>query len=143
MLIEPIKTSYADISINDIFSFPHTFTLQQLDLFSDLTGDKNPIHLDNRFAIDAGFESNLVYGMLSASLFSRLIGMYCPGKDGLYLSQTLDFRKPIYTEREIIVKGTIIKKFDKFKMIKMKTEIIDQENTFVSGEASARFISDE
>jgi hypothetical protein len=43
---------------------------------------------------------------------------------------------------EITVKGTVLKKFDKFKMIKMKTEIIDDINTYVTGEASARFIID-
>lgn len=143
MLIEPISQSYNEISVDDIFSFPHTFTLDQLSLFSDLTGDKNPIHLDEEFSQNSGFETNLVYGMLSASLFSKLIGMYCPGKNGLYLSQTLDFKKPIYIDEEVIVRGTVTKKFDKFQMLKMKTEIIDQKNIFVSGEASAKFIVNE
>ncbi|MDB3994411.1 MaoC family dehydratase [Gammaproteobacteria bacterium] len=143
MLIEPISQSYNEISVDDIFSFPHTFTLDQLSLFSDLTGDKNPIHLDEEFSRNSGFETNLVYGMLSASLFSKLIGMYCPGKNGLYLSQTLDFKKPIYIDEEVIVRGTVTKKFDKFQMLKMKTEIIDQKNIFVSGEASAKFIVNE
>ena len=143
MLIEPISQSYNEISVDDIFSFPHTFTLDQLSLFSDLTGDKNPIHLDEEFSQNSGFETNLVYGMLSASLFSKLIGMYCPGKNGLYLSQTLDFKKPIYIDEEVIVRGTVTKKFDKFQMLKMKTEIIDQKNIFVSGEASAKLIVNE
>ena len=143
MLIEPISQSYNEISVDDIFSFPHTFTLDQLSLFSDLTGDKNPIHLDEEFSQNSGFETNLVYGMLSASLFSKLIGMYCPGKNGLYLSQTLDFKKPIYIDEEVIVRGTVTKKFDTFQMLKMKTEIIDQKNIFVSGEASAKFIVNE
>ena len=143
MLIEPISQSYNEISVDDIFSFPHTFTLDQLSLFSDLTGDKNPIHLDEEFSQNSGFETNLVYGMLSASLFSKLIGMYCPGKNGLYLSQTLDFKNPIYIDEEVIVRGTVTKKFDKFQMLKMKTEIIDQKNIFVSGEASAKFIVNE
>ena len=70
MLIEPISQSYNEISVDDIFSFPHTFTLDQLSLFSDLTCDKNPIHLDEEFSQNSGFETNLFYGMLSASLFS-------------------------------------------------------------------------
>jgi len=143
MFINPHELKYDDVLINDVFTFSHTFTNDELELFSGLTGDTNPLHLDYKFAQKNGFESEVVYGMLSASLFSRLIGVYCPGKNGLYLSQTIYFKKPLYVEKEVTVKGTIIQKFDNFDMIKIKTEITDQDDIFVSGEARAKFLINE
>tara|TARA_B100000212_G_C27383861_1_gene538274 strand:+ start:2462 stop:2896 length:435 start_codon:yes stop_codon:yes gene_type:complete len=140
---EPCDKKYEDISIDDVFAFNHKFSSKDLDIFSKLSGDKNLLHLDYDFAVSKGFNSEVVFGMLSASLFSRLIGMHCPGKNALYLSQSMDFKRPLFLDNEITVKGTVLKKFDKFKMIKMKTEIIDEKNIYVTGEASAKFIIDE
>ena len=142
MSFEPHDRKYEDVLINDVFTFNHTFSRRDLDAFSQLSGDRNLLHLDGDFALRKGFKTEVVFGMLSAALFSRLIGMYCPGKNALYLSQSVDFKKPLFLNSEITVKGTVLKKFDKFKMIKMKTEIIDDINTYVTGEASARFIID-
>tara|TARA_Y200000002_G_scaffold319861_1_gene279424 strand:- start:3873 stop:4304 length:432 start_codon:yes stop_codon:yes gene_type:complete len=142
MSFEPHDKKYEDVLVDDVFTFNHTFSREDIDVFSKITGDRNLLHLDRDFALRKGFKSEVVFGMLSASLFSRLIGMYCPGKNALYLSQSIDFKKPLFVNSEITVKGTVLKKFDKFKMIKMKTEIIDDTNIYITGEASARFIID-
>tara|TARA_A100001015_G_scaffold254385_1_gene295133 strand:+ start:341 stop:772 length:432 start_codon:yes stop_codon:yes gene_type:complete len=142
MSFEPHDKKYEDVLVDDVFTFNHTFSREDIDVFSKITGDRNLLHLDKDFALRKGFKSEVVFGMLSASLFSRLIGMYCPGKNALYLSQSIDFKKPLFVNSEITVKGTVLKKFDKFKMIKMKTEIIDDTNIYITGEASARFIID-
>ena len=142
MSFEPHDKKYEDVLVDDVFTFNHTFSREDIDVFSKITGDRNLLHLDRDFALRKGFKSEAVFGMLSASLFSRLIGMYCPGKNALYLSQSIDFKKPLFVNSEITVKGTVLKKFDKFKMIKMKTEIIDDTNIYITGEASARFIID-
>tara|TARA_X000000368_G_C22987696_1_gene692907 strand:- start:294 stop:725 length:432 start_codon:yes stop_codon:yes gene_type:complete len=143
MLISPHELKYDDVLISDVFTFSHKFINEDLELFSRLTGDTNSLHLDYKFAQKNGFESQVVYGMLSASLFSRLIGVYCPGKNGLYLSQTIDFKKPLYLEKEVTVKGTVIKKFDNFDMVEIKTEIFDLDDVFVSGVARAKFLINE
>ena len=142
MSFEPHDRKYEDVLVGDVFTFNHTFSREDIDAFSKISGDRNLLHLDRDFALRKGFRSEVVFGMLSASLFSKLIGMYCPGKNSLYLSQSMDFKKPLFVNSEITVKGTVFKKFDKFNMIKMKTEIIDDKNTYVTGEASARFITD-
>jgi len=142
MSFDPHDRKYEDVLVGDVFTFNHTFSREDIDAFSKISGDRNLLHLDRDFALRKGFNSEVVFGMLSASLFSKLIGMYCPGKNALYLSQSMNFKKPLFVNSEITVKGTVLKRFDKFKMIKMKTEIIDGTNTYVTGEASARFITD-
>ena len=110
---EPCDKKYEDISIDDVFAFNHKLSSKDLDIFSKLSGDKNLLHLDYDFAVSKGFNSEVVFGMLSASLFSRLIGMHCPGKNALYLSQSMDFKRPLFLDNEITVKGTVLKKIFK------------------------------
>jgi len=136
----PANLTFEEIEINSKYKFKRTFRKPDLQLFSELTGDSNPLHMDENYIKDSNFKENVVFGMLSASLFSTLVGMYCPGKNALYLSQTLDFRNPLHLDDEIIVRGEVIEKYDKFDMIKMKTEILNDNCIFVSGEAKVKVI---
>ena len=78
------------------FEFKKVITNEDLDSFAKIVGDYNPLHCDVEFAKKKGFKDRVVYGMLAGSLFSTLVGMVCPGKNNLYLSQNLNFREPIY-----------------------------------------------
>jgi 3-hydroxybutyryl-CoA dehydratase len=63
--------------------------------FARLCGDDNPIHLDADYAASTRFGGRIVHGLLTASLFSTLLGTRLPGPGSIYLSQTLDFRAPV------------------------------------------------
>jgi 3-hydroxybutyryl-CoA dehydratase len=63
--------------------------------FADLTGDRNPLHLDDAFARTTRFESRIVHGMLTASLISAVLGMKLPGPGAIYVSQSIFFRAPV------------------------------------------------
>lgn len=136
----PADLSFDDIKIDSVYEFKKTFYRQDLDAFSSLSGDSNPLHLDERYAETTIFKKNVVFGMLSSSLFSALVGMYCPGKKALYLSQTLNFKKPLFLDTEIIVRGSVIGKNQKFNTVKIKTEILDEENVYVNGEARIKIL---
>jgi len=140
MKAKPADLNFDDIEIGGVYEFKKTFYKEDLDTFSLLSGDLNPLHLDEEYAGKTIFKKNVVFGMLSSSLFSALVGMYCPGKKALYLSQTLNFRKPLFLETEITVRGTVVEKNKNFKVIKIKTEILDQENIYVSGDAKVKIL---
>jgi 3-hydroxybutyryl-CoA dehydratase len=74
------------------------FTLSDTDIerFAAATGDHNPVHLDDEAARAAGFSGRLAHGMLTASVFSRILGTHFPGPGTIYLGQTLRFRAPVY-----------------------------------------------
>jgi len=92
--------------------------------FAQLSGDFNPLHMDESYAQTTDFKKRICHGMLLASFFSKLVGMYIPGRRSLYLSQTLKFISPCYIGDEIIVKGTVISKSDVTRIINLKTSII-------------------
>ena len=74
--------------------------------------------------------------MLLASLFSRLVGMYLPGKKALYLSQSLKFISPCFVNDEIIIKGKILKKSTSSRIVTLETKIMKNEDiNVVIGEA--------
>jgi 3-hydroxybutyryl-CoA dehydratase len=73
-----------DLNVGDTASVSKIFTEEDVQGFSDLSLDKNPIHLDQSYAEQSVFGKKIVHGMLAASLFSGLLGMKLPG-EGKYL----------------------------------------------------------
>jgi len=126
---------FADIKEGEIYQFTRKITFDDVLKFADLTGDFNPLHVDKEFGKNSQFKQNIVHGMLAGSLFSTLVGMNCPGKNSLYLSQTLNFKKPIFYDDTITVKGTVIAKNDVIHLITLKTEIIKEGKVCINGEA--------
>lgn len=139
---KPASLNLSDISVGDVFTFDHTFTRDDVLSYSNLIGDFNPIHVDESFHLVSHFKGNLIHGMLAASLFSTLVGMYCPGENSLYLSQTLKFKKPLFPNDQLAVKGTVIHKNESLKVLTIKTEIFRNGEVAVTGEAMAKMMEE-
>ena len=77
-------------------SYRKTFTEEDVERFIAITGDVNPLHVDDDFAAGTRFGRRVLHGMLTASLFSTMVGMFIPGRGAIYRSQTLSFLKPVY-----------------------------------------------
>ncbi|MDO8425862.1 MAG: MaoC family dehydratase [bacterium] len=131
---------YGDIVVGDVYEFTRTITPEDVMAFARLTGDCNPLHMDAAFGRQSAFGSTVVHGMLSASLCSTLIGMHCPGRDALYLGQTLQFRKPILPGETVIVRGTVIAKSDALRVVTVRTEVVRGDDVCITGEATARVL---
>ena len=123
------ELSYNEISIGKQESFIIKITESMVEKFSNLSGDLNPLHMDNQFAESSSFKKRIVHGMLLASFFSQLIGMKLPGKNALYFSQTLNFRSPCYIDDEIEVVGEVIEKSDSTQIITLSTTIFNKSKT--------------
>ena len=78
------------------------------ELFAQVSGDKNPLHLNDTYAEKSRFGRKIVHGILVSSLISKIIGMKLPGEGSIYLEQNIRFRKPVYVDEKVIVKVTII-----------------------------------
>lgn len=72
--------------------------------FAEVTGDRNPVHLDEAYAVATMFKGRIAHGMLSAGLISAVFGMVMPGPGAVYVSQTLNFRAPVRIGDELIAK---------------------------------------
>ena len=123
------ELKYDDIFIGQQESFSINITESMVEKFSNLSGDLNPLHMDNKFAESSSFNKRIVHGMLLASFFSQLIGMKLPGKNALYFSQTLNFRSPCCIDDEIEVIGEVTEKSDSTQIITVSTTIFNKSKT--------------
>lgn len=132
--------NFADIKEGQVYQFTKKITHSDVLEFANLTGDFNPLHVDDEFGKKSQFKQNIIHGMLAGSLFSALIGMNCPGKKALYLSQTLNFKVPLFYGDTVIVRGTVIAKNRVIHLITLKTEIIKKRKACVYGKAKVRVL---
>lgn len=84
-----------DLTVGMTASYRHTVTAADVQAFADVSGDHNPVHLDEDFARTTRFNGRIAHGMLSASFVSTTIASRLPGPGTIYLSQNLVFRAPV------------------------------------------------
>lgn len=113
-------------------SFTVSIRKEMLETFADLCGDHNPLHVDENFAIERNFDHKVVYGMLVASFYSTLVGMWLPGKNALLQEISILFRRPVYVGNVLTVSGTISEVDDRFKRVQLQAEIRNEEMKKVS-----------
>ncbi|MFT9847270.1 MaoC family dehydratase [Aneurinibacillus sp. REN35] len=131
-----IERSYADIHIGDTSEIIKTITNEDIVAFATLTGDVNPIHLDEEFAKTTFFKGRIAHGMLTASFISTVLGTQLPGTNTIYLSQNLKFKAPVKIGDTITAMAEVIEKRDDRKLIKLRTNLINQDQkVVVEGEA--------
>jgi 3-hydroxybutyryl-CoA dehydratase len=85
-----------DFQVGQHVTFTKTFTEDDLRRFIEITGDVNPLHVDEEFAAGTPFGRRVLHGMLTASIFSTMVGMLLPGRGAIYRSQTLKFLLPVH-----------------------------------------------
>jgi 3-hydroxybutyryl-CoA dehydratase len=85
-----------DFEIGQRSSFTKTFTDEDVRRFVEITGDTNPLHVDDEFAATTRFGRRVLHGMLSASILSTMVGTRLPGTGAIYRAQTIRFLKPAY-----------------------------------------------
>lgn len=89
-------TTFDDLKVGQKACLTKIITEEDLTHFIAITGDINPLHVDESFAEQTFFGQRIAHGMLSASLFSTLVGMNIPGVGAIYKSQTLEFLLPVF-----------------------------------------------
>ena len=90
-----IKYYFKDISLGQTAEYEKQVTDEDVRKFADISGDYNPIHLDDEFAKDSMFGARIAHGILTASHMSAVIGYIFPGPGWIYLGQSLQFRAPV------------------------------------------------
>jgi len=125
-----------EIQIGQKKQFSVTIIESMIDDFARLSGDYSPIHMDHKYANTTPFKKRICHGMLLGSFFSRLVGMYMPGKNALYFSQSLTFISPCFINDSVIVEGEVVEKSASTKLITLRTIITNNVGKhLVDGEA--------
>lgn len=113
----------ADISPGLTADFTLEVTAEKMALFYELTGDCSPIHMDEAYAQRRGYPGRVVYGMLGASLFSTLAGVYLPGEHCLLHSVEAKFAGPVFIGDTLTVTGKVAELDDTFSEITVKAAV--------------------
>ena len=115
-----------------------TITDEMVVAFADLVGDHNPVHLDEAFAATTRFGRRIAHGMLVAGLISTVIASDLPGPGTVYLSQTLQFKAPVYLGDTVTVTLEVVKVREDKPIVTLTTVCTNQDGkTVIEGEAVA------
>lgn len=132
----PRAYALEDLAVGMSASYRHTLTEADVRSFADLTGDHNPLHLDEEFARTTRFKGRVVHGMLTASFFSTALAIM-PGPGTVYLSQSLAFRAPVRIGDTVEARVTVTEIIPAKGRVLLKTQCLVGDTVVVDGEAMA------
>lgn len=113
----------------------HSFSESDVDLFSKLSGDENPVHLNEEYAKTTLFGGRIVHGALASSIFSALFANKLPGVGCIYLKSENKFLRPIYLNEKVIFKVEIIDVLREKKRVIFKTVAVSNDQERIVGMA--------
>jgi len=126
---------FEDLSIGMSESYTRTVTDADIQQFAELSGDTNPLHLDDEFAANSRFEKRIAHGMLSGSYISTIVGTKLPGPGCLYRNQTLQFRAPVFIDDEVTATVTITGLEERRGLVTLDTVCRVGDTDVIRGEA--------
>lgn len=131
---------YEDYKVGNKAENAKTITEAAVTLFAEISGDFNPLHMNEEFARESQFGKRVVHGCFSSALISAVIGMKLPGPGALYVSQTSNFRKPVFLGDTLTATAEVLEKFTKkegmLKFLRISTVVTNQNGVVVTdGEA--------
>ncbi|MFX1516500.1 MAG: MaoC family dehydratase [Promethearchaeota archaeon] len=122
---------YSEIHIGQQAQNERTITDDDIKRFAEVSGDKNPIHLNEEYAKKTFFKGRIAHGILPASFISAVLANQLPGPGSIYLRQELSFIKPIRIGDTITIVVEVINKDDEQERIILRTFCTNQHNELV------------
>jgi 3-hydroxybutyryl-CoA dehydratase len=103
--------------------------------FAEISGDKNPVHLDAGYAAKTMFKERIAHGMLTASYISAVFGMKMPGPGAIYISQTLNFKAPVRIGDSVIARVKVVELFEQKRRARFECLCVVNGKVVLEGEA--------
>ncbi|MFZ5958278.1 MaoC family dehydratase [Pseudomonas knackmussii] len=126
---------YAELEVGQKASFQRTVGERDIQLFAEVSGDRNPVHLDAEYAAGTLFKERIAHGMLSGALISAAIATTLPGPGTIYLGQSLRFTRPVKIGDQLTVELEVLEKLPKNRA-RIGTRVLNQNGeAVVEGEA--------
>ena len=125
----------ADFNVGMSAEITRSFNANDLRVFSKLSGDINPVHLDEKYASQTIFGSCIVHGALASSIFSTIFANTLPGPGCIYLKSENKFLKPIYPDEEVIFQVEVTDILEEKKRLIFKTVAITRSTECIVGTA--------
>ena len=129
------EANIQDIKVGMTESYSKTITDDDVKKYSELSGDFNPVHVDDEYARKSRFGKKIAHGLFSAGLFSAIFGTKLPGIGCVYVSQNLNFKRPVYIDDTVVATVTVLEVDNESKKIKFKTECKVEKKLVIDGSA--------
>ncbi|OIR07924.1 (R)-specific enoyl-CoA hydratase [mine drainage metagenome] len=126
---------FEDLSVGQTASYAKTVTEADVILFAGISGDTNPVHLNEEFASATMFKGRIAHGMLSAGFISTVFGTKLPGPGCIYLSQNLKFKAPVKIGDTVVAKVEVVELMPEKKRASFKTTVTVGTTTVIDGDA--------
>ena len=126
------KFQFSEIVIGAEESFKVKIDSTMMDKFLEISRDSNPIHTDSEYARKKGFVDRLVYGLLTSSFYSTLVGVYLPGKYCILHEVDVQFSSPVYIGDLLTIFGKVNYINESYRQLEIKASITNQNNKRVS-----------
>ena len=130
-----------NLKIGDTFSTSRLVTDELIRKFADVSGDHNPIHLDEEFAKTTRFGKRIAHGMLSGAFISAVLGNEFKERKIVYLSQTMKFTAPVFLDDTVTATATVTNIREERGIVTLETVCTNQNGeTLVKGEAAVMIL---
>jgi 3-hydroxybutyryl-CoA dehydratase len=130
------KTTYfEDLEVGQEASLSNTVSEADISAFADVSGDRNPVHLDAAYAASTMFKERIAHGMLSAAYISAVFGMKLPGPGSIYISQSLAFKAPVKIGDTVATTVKVVELIPEKKRVRFETVCTVNGKPVLTGEA--------
>ena len=126
---------FEDLSLGQEASLAKTVSEADIIAFADISGDRNPVHLDAEYAATTIFKERIAHGMLSAAYISAVFGMKLPGPGAIYISQTLNFKAPVKIGDTVVAAVKVIELVAEKRRARFECVCSVNDKPVVQGEA--------
>jgi len=126
---------FEDLELGMEASLARTVSAADVLAFAEVTGDKNPVHLDPEFAAKTIFQQPIAHGMLTASYISAVFGLELPGPGAIYVSQTLNFRAPVRIGDRVVAKVRVMELYPAKRRVRFECVCSVDDKPVLEGEA--------
>lgn len=131
--------AFADIQIGDRACLEKVISESDVNLFAEITGDVNPVHVDEKFAQSSMFKGRIAHGMLTAGIVSAVLGTQLPGVNTIYLRQELEFKAPVRIGETVRAKVEVLEKIARKHILVLRTTVTNAAGVVVlDGKATVR-----
>ncbi len=124
-----------DLKIGMTAEFSKKVTEADIQVFADVSGDHNPVHLNEEFAKTTIFKERIAHGMLGASFISRAIGVQLPGPGTIYLAQNLKFKAPVKIGDTVTATIEVLEIIPEKRRVMLKTTASVGATVVIEGDA--------
>ena len=124
---------FEDLSVGMTHQTEHVITEKDIDLFAEVSGDRNPLHMDEEFAKNTSFGQRIAHGALTASYISGILGNDLPGPGSIFVGLNMRFRRPVYIGSHVTVKVEVTEMKERGNRVTLKVSCNVDGKAAISG----------